>query len=68
MADLDDVQTAILKALATMQDPAGCGVIAEKAGLATSKVVPKMRGLLKVELVERPVEGKYIISAKGRQA
>jgi DNA-binding IclR family transcriptional regulator len=68
MADLDEVQKAILGALATMTEPAGCGVIAEKAGLATSKVVPKMRGLLKIELVERPVEGKYIISAKGRTA
>ncbi len=68
MADLDDVQRAILKALATMDAPAGCGEIAGKAGLPTPKVVPKMRGLLKIELVERPVEGKYIISALGRDA
>ncbi len=68
MADLDEVQKAILSALATMSDPAGCGEIAAKAGLPTPKVVPKMRGLLKIELVERPVEGKYIISGKGRSA
>ncbi len=66
MADLDEVQKAILSALATMVEPAGCGEIASKAGLPTPKVVPKMRGLLKNELVERPVEGKYIISALGR--
>jgi predicted transcriptional regulator len=68
MADLDDVQKAILGALKTMTEPAGCKVIGEAAGLATPKVVPKMRGLLKSELVERPVEGKYIISDKGRAA
>jgi predicted transcriptional regulator len=68
MAELDEVQQAILGALKTMTEPAGCKVIAEKAGLATPKVVPKMRGLLKSELVERPVEGKYIVSDKGRAA
>ena len=68
MADLDEVQKAILGALATMSEPAGCGEIAKKAGLATPKVVPKMRGLLKNELVERPLEGKYIISEQGRAA
>ena len=68
MVDLDEVQKAILGALAGMSEPAGCGEIAKNAGLATPKVVPKMRGLLKNELVERPVEGKYIISEKGRKA
>jgi DNA-binding IclR family transcriptional regulator len=68
MAELDDVQRAILDALGELADPAGCGEIAKKAGLATPKVVPKMRGLLKNELVERPLEGKYIISEKGRTA
>ena len=37
------------------------------AGLPTPKVVPKMRGLLEDGLVERPVEGKYIISGLGRE-
>ena len=68
VADLDEVQKAILSVLATMDEPEGCGEIAGKAGLATPKVVPKMRGLLKSELVVRPVEGKYIISALGRSA
>ena len=51
MAELDDVQRAILAALATMNAPAGCGDIAKKAGLATPKVVAKMRGLLNGKLV-----------------
>jgi len=68
MAELDDVQRAILAALATMNTPAGCGDIAKKAGLATPKVVAKMRGLLNGKLVERPVEGKYVIAAAGRSA
>ena len=51
-----------------MNEPAGCGVIAAKASLPTPKVVGKMRGLLKSDLVARPVEGKYVISEKGRTA
>ena len=50
MVDLDEVQKAILGALAGMSEPAGCGEIAKSAGLATPKVVPKMRGLLKNDL------------------
>lgn len=68
MAELDEVQRAILAALATMDEPAGCGVIASKADLPTPKVVGKMRGLLKNGLVERPVEGKYVIAGAGRGA
>lgn len=68
MAELDEVQRAILAALATMDEPAGCGAIAKKAGLATPTVVGKMRGLLKGGFVERPVEGKYVISSAGRGA
>ncbi len=68
MAELDAVQKAILSALATMNEPAGCGVIAAKVSLPTPKVVGKMRGLLKSDLVARPVEGKYVISEKGRTA
>jgi len=67
MIELDEVRKAILTALATMEEPAGCGEIAKKANLPTPKVVGKMRGLLKDGLVERPVEGKYIISGEGRK-
>ena len=68
MAELDEVQKAILAALATMSEPAGCGEIAKKAGFPTPRVVGKMKGLLSGRLVERPVEGKYVIAAVGRSA
>ena len=68
MGELDLTWKAILNALSLMKEPAGCGEIGKKAGLATPKVVPKMRRLLKDGLVERPVEGKYVISAEGRTA
>jgi hypothetical protein len=66
MPDLDAEQKAIIVALADMTAPAACGEIAKKAGLPTPKVVGKMRGLLSAQLVERPVEGKYVISEQGR--
>ncbi len=66
MAELDDTQKAILSALTSLTEPAGCGVIGKQAGLPTPKVVPKMRGLLNSGLVERPVKGKYVISGEGR--
>lgn len=68
MAELDEVGKAILAALAGMAEPAGCGEIAKEAGLPTPKVVGKLRGLLKQGLVERPVKGKYVITAEGRAA
>ncbi|MFQ5797028.1 MAG: helix-turn-helix domain-containing protein [Candidatus Bipolaricaulia bacterium] len=68
MVELDEMRTAILTALATMEEPAGCGEIAKKADLPTPKVVGKMRGLLKDGLVKRPVKGKYVISDVGREA
>jgi len=46
MAELNEVGKAILVALAAMEEPAGCGEIAKKAGLPTPKVVGKLRGLL----------------------
>ena len=58
MAELDEVHRAILSAMATMSEPAGCRVIAERASLPTPKVVNKMRGLLKSDPVASPVEGK----------
>ena len=67
MIELDETRKAILTALATMEKPAGCSEIAKKANLSTPEVVGRMRGLLKDGLVERPVEGKYIISGEGRK-
>ena len=66
MPELDAEQKAILEALATMNAPAGCGEIARVAGLPTPKVVGRIRGLLAANLVERPIESKYVISALGR--
>lgn len=66
MTTLGDTERSILAALSKLTAPAGCGEIARTAGLPTPKVVPKMRGLLKAGLVERPLEGKYRISRKGR--
>lgn len=62
------MRKAILTALVMMEKPAGCGEIAKKANLPTPAVVGRMRGLLKDGLVERPVEGKYVISDVGRGA
>jgi DNA-binding IclR family transcriptional regulator len=66
MPELNAEQKAILEALAALNAPAACGEIAKVAGLPTPKVVGRMRGLLAANLVERPVEGKYVISALGR--
>ena len=66
MTTIGDTERSILKALSRLSAPAGCGEIARTAGLPTPKVVPKMRGLLKAQLVERPLEGKYILSKQGR--
>lgn len=68
MAQIDETGKSILTALAGMEEPAGCGEIAKKAGLTTPKVVGKLRGLLKQGLVKRPVKGKYVITAEGRAA
>ena len=57
MVELDEVRKAILAALATMEEPAGCGQIARKANLSTPNVVGRMWGFLKdgfVESIEQP--------------
>ncbi len=64
---LDEVQKQILKALAGMDEPAGCKVIAEAAGLPTPKVTGKLRGLKNKGLVESPVKGKYVITDTGKK-
>ncbi len=65
---LDDTGRAILEALATFTEPAGCKEIATKAGLDTRKVMGKLRSLLNHGYVDRPVKGKYVITDKGREA
>ena len=66
MAEPDETRKSILAALSGFESPAGCGQIAKEAGLATPKVVPRMRGLLSDGLVARPVKGKYVITPEGR--
>jgi predicted transcriptional regulator len=57
---------AILKALNTLSEPAGCKVIGEAANMPWRSVMAKLRGLKKRDYVESPEKGKYIISEKGK--
>ena len=66
MSELTDEQAAILKALNTLTEPAGCKVIGEAADIPWRTVMAKLRGLKKGEYVESPEKGKYVISEKGR--
>ncbi len=68
MSDLTEEQTAILKALGTLSEPAGCKVIGEAADMPWRTVMGKLRGLKKDEYVESPEKGKYVISEKGKSA
>ena len=66
MSELTDEQAAILEALNTLTEPAGCKVIGETADMPWRTVMGKLRGLKKGEYVESPEKGKYVISEKGR--
>jgi predicted transcriptional regulator len=68
MSDLTEEQKAILTALGTLPEPAGCKVIGEAADMPWRTVMGKLRGLKKDEYVESPEKGKYIISEKGKSA
>jgi len=68
MSELTDEQKGILKALTSMKDPAGCKEIGEKSGIPWRTVMAKLRGLKTEGLVESPVEGKYVITAKGKKS
>lgn len=63
---LNEDQIAILKALSTMTEPAGCKAIGEAANMPWRSVMAKLRGLKKGDYVESPEKGKYIISEKGK--
>jgi predicted transcriptional regulator len=63
---LNEDQIAILKALNTMSEPAGCKAIGEVANMPWRSVMAKLRGLKKGDYVESPEKGKYIISEKGK--
>jgi len=66
MSELNDDQVAILKALNTLSEPAGCKVIGEAADMSWRSVMGKLRGLTKGGYVESPEKGKYVISEKGK--
>jgi len=66
MSDLTEEQKAILKALGTLSEAAGCKVIGEAADIPWRTVMAKLRGLKKDEYVESPEKGKYVISEKGK--
>ena len=66
MSDMNEDQIAILKALSTMTEPAGCKEIGEAANMPWRSVMAKLRGLKKGDYVESPEKGKYIISEKGK--
>jgi predicted transcriptional regulator len=61
-------QKAILVALNSLTEPAGCKVIGEAADMPWRSVMAKLRGLRKEDLVESPEKGKYVISDKGKAA
>jgi predicted transcriptional regulator len=66
MSELSEEQIAILKALKTLPEPAGCKVIGEAADMPWRSVMAKLRGLKKGDYVESLEKGKYIISEKGK--
>ena len=66
--DLTEEQKAILVALNSLTEPAGCKVIGEAADMPWRSVMAKLRGLRKEDLVESPEKGKYVISDKGKAA
>ena len=68
MADLTAEEIGILKALNQMKEPAGCKEIGEKASIPWRTVMAKLRGLKKEGYVESPIEGKYIVTNKGKKA
>ena len=64
MAELDEMRRAILAALTTMEEPAGCGEIARKADLPTPRVVGRMRdGLVDANSVTVSPDGGHLYVA-----
>jgi predicted transcriptional regulator len=68
ITELTEEQKAILVALGTLTEPAGCKIIGEAANMPWRSVMAKLRGLRKEELVESPEKGKYVLSDKGKAA
>ena len=64
---LDEVDRAILRALAEIGGPARPRDIAEKIGASPRSVAAKMRKLRNLGLVERVGEGLYQLTEEGRR-
>jgi len=67
MSELTEEQRKILNALTNLAEPSGCKDIGEAANIPWRTVMARLRGLKGDGLVETPVKGKYIISAKGKE-
>ncbi|WP_457590689.1 ArsR family transcriptional regulator [Geoglobus sp.] len=63
----EDMNRAILKALAELNRPAKSKEIAEKIGVPTSKVSCRLAPLRKKGLIDSPEKGLYVITDEGRK-
>ncbi len=65
---MEDMNKAILKALAEIGRAASSKEIAEKLGVPTSKVSCRLAPLKRKGLIESPEKGKWIITEEGKKA
>ncbi|AKG91535.1 Bacterial regulatory protein, arsR family [Geoglobus ahangari] len=63
----EDMNRAILKALAELGRPAKSKEIAEKIGVPTSKVSCRLAPLRKKGLIDSPEKGMYVITEEGKK-
>lgn len=63
----EDMNRAILKALAELGRPAKSKEIAEKIGVPTSKVSCRLAPLRKKGLIDSPEKGLYVITEEGKK-
>ncbi|MBE8540512.1 ArsR family transcriptional regulator [Geoglobus acetivorans] len=63
----EDMNRAILKALAELGKPAKAKEIAEKLGVPTSKVSCRLAPLRKKGLLDSPEKGVYVITEEGEK-
>ncbi len=64
---MEDMNKAILKALAEMGRAATSKEIAEKLGVPTSKVSCRLAPLKRKGLIESPEKGKWAITEEGKK-
>ncbi|WP_456369492.1 ArsR family transcriptional regulator [Geoglobus sp.] len=63
----EDMNRAILRALAELGRPAKSKEIAEKMGVPTSKVSCRLAPLRKKGLIASPEKGLYVITEEGKK-